>query len=73
MNLIVNFSGKDIKIIYDFSKPTIKTNICLDNTLAENELHWKSKVKLEDGILRTIRWWRDNIDPETLIMNSVIK
>ena len=73
VNLIVNFSGKDIKIIYDVSKPTIKTNICLDNTLAENELHWKSKVKLEDGISSTIRWWRDNIDPETLILKSVKK
>ena len=73
VNLIVYSSKKDLEIKYDFSKPTIKTNICLDNTLAEYELQWQPKVLLEDGILRTIKWWQDNIDPKTLIMKKSTK
>ena len=71
--MIVYSSKKDLEIKYDFSKPTIKTNICLDNTLAEYELQWQPKVLLEDGILRTIKWWQDNIDPKTLIMKKSTK
>lgn len=68
VNLIIYSSKKDLKVSYDLTKPTIKTSLCLDCALAENELQWRPKVKLEDGILRTIKWWEENIDPATLIM-----
>jgi nucleoside-diphosphate-sugar epimerase len=66
VNLIVSASGKSLKIEHDLSQPTIKTSLFLDCGLAEKELGWKPQVKLEDGIARTISWWRDNIDPATL-------
>jgi GDP-L-fucose synthase len=63
---IVKASGKQLEINYDLSQPTIKTGLFLDCTLAEKELGWKPQVALNDGILRTINWWGNNIDPLTL-------
>lgn len=67
--LIIKTSRRNLKVKYDLSKPTIKTSLCLDNTLAEDELKWKPKVSLEKGVSKTIKWWEDNIDPVKLIMN----
>lgn len=66
VNEIVKASGKNLKIEHDLSQPTIKTSLYLDNSIAEKELGWKPIMSLEDGIKHTIKWWRDNIDPETL-------
>jgi nucleoside-diphosphate-sugar epimerase len=66
VNKIVKASGKSLKIEHDLSQPTIKTSLFLDCGLAEKELGWKPQVALDDGIARTIAWWRDNIDPATL-------
>jgi len=57
---IISHSGKDIRIEYDSSKPTIKTKICLDITKAKNSLGWAPKVSLDEGIEKTIKWHKDN-------------
>lgn len=57
---IIAASGKKLKIVHDNSQPSIKTSICLDNTLATRELGWAPKVSLEDGIARTLAWWEEN-------------
>jgi UDP-glucose 4-epimerase len=38
--------------------------IALDATRAEHELGWKPSIDLADGIERTMRWLRANLDPE---------
>lgn len=63
---IIAASGKQLTIEHDLTAPTIKTSLCLDCGLAEKELGWKPKISLDDGIKRTIAWWRDHIDPATL-------
>lgn len=63
---IIAASGKELKIEHDMTAPTIKTSLCLDCGLAEKELGWKPKVSLDEGIRRTIAWWKENIDPATL-------
>ncbi len=65
-NKIVAASGTKLSIEHDLSQPTIKTSLFLDCGLAERELDWKPQVGLDDGITRTIAWWKDNIDPATL-------
>ena len=64
---IVKLSGCDLKIKHDLTQPTIKTSLFLDCGLAEEELGWKPKITLEDGIAATIDWWRNNVDPISLI------
>lgn len=63
---IVKSSGKNLEITHDLSQPTIKTSLFLDCSLAKKELGWEPKIKLEDGIESTIKWWQENIDEKTL-------
>ena len=66
VNKIIKESKKDLEIKYDLSKPTIKTSLLLNCNLAEKEIGWKPRVSLDEGIKRTISWWKRNIDPNTL-------
>lgn len=56
--LIINASGKNIKIDHDLSKPTIKTKVALNIDKAKNTFGWLPKISLEEGILRTIQWYK---------------
>lgn len=58
---IVAQSGRNITIEYDISKPTIKTRLCLDTTKARNTLGWYPQVSLDEGIQRTMAWYRANV------------
>jgi len=58
---IINCSGKSIEIEYDPAKPSIKTKTCLDITKAKNSLGWLPKVSLEEGIRKTIKWYKSNL------------
>jgi nucleoside-diphosphate-sugar epimerase len=63
---IIGASGKKLGVAYDLSAPTIKTSLFLDCAKAKTELGWQPKVRLDDGIARTVEWWKNNIDPATL-------
>jgi len=58
---IINQSGKNLKIEYDLSKPTIKTKLCLDITKAKKEFGWTPKISLDEGIKKTIDWYKSNL------------
>jgi nucleoside-diphosphate-sugar epimerase len=53
-----------VKIEHDLTKPTIKTSLALDCDLAQQELGWQPRTTLEDGIAKTISWWRANVNYE---------
>lgn len=53
-------AGRDLKIEFDRSKPSIDTRISLDCAKAEREIGWRPRVSLEDGIARTLAWRRAN-------------
>jgi nucleoside-diphosphate-sugar epimerase len=55
---IITFSGKNISIEYDLSKPTIKTRLCLDITKARSSLGWVPRVSLDEGIKKTMEWYK---------------
>lgn len=58
---IIDKSGKNIKIKYDKSKPSLKTKLCLNCSKAKKELGWQSKISLDEGIKKTINWYKENI------------
>lgn len=60
---IISHSGKEVKMEYDLSKPTIKTKLCLDITKARNSLGWTPKVSLDEGIEKTLNWHKANFQP----------
>ena len=70
VKLIIEKSERTLSITHDLSKPTIKTSLCLDHSLATKELGWSPIYSLNNGVERTIEWWRQNIDPEKLVLRS---
>lgn len=57
---IVTTSGKQLVIEHDLTAPTIKTSLFLDCSRAREELGWQPRIGLDEGIGRTIDWWRQN-------------
>ncbi len=55
---IVAASGRPLRVEHDLSQPTIATSLSLDCAKAKRELGWAPTVSLDDGIARTIAWWR---------------
>ena len=62
VSMIVAASGRDLTVRYDLSQPTIRTALCLDCSKARRELGWTATIPLEEGIRRTISWWREAFD-----------
>lgn len=62
INKIILNSNKKIKIFYDVSKPSIKTDILVNSNLAKKEINWKPITKINDGIKKTYRWLEKNYE-----------
>jgi len=58
---VIEKSGKRLTIEYDRGRPSIPTSLALDCRKAERELGWHCKVPLDEGIARTIAWWKANV------------
>ena len=59
---IIKASGKNLKIEYDLSQPTIKTSLSIDSSQAKRMLGWEPRIDLDEGIMRTLKWWKENIE-----------
>lgn len=57
---MITASGRELKMEYDLSKPTIKFNLALNCDKARNQFGWKPKVSLDEGIRKTIEWYTKN-------------
>ena len=57
----ISISGQDLLVVHDLSQPTIKTSLSLNCSKAEREINWKPRTSIDDGITKTIEWWKDNI------------
>ena len=57
---IINVSGKSFDIIHDLSKPSNKVSFSLNSNKAKQELGWQMKISLDEGIQKTIRWYKNN-------------
>lgn len=66
---IIVCSGKDIKVEYNPSRPTINTRLCLDTSKARNMFGWKPKISLDEGIRVTIDWYKSNYEKQNNTCN----
>jgi len=57
---IIKISGKNVTIKHDLTKPSINTKLALISTKAEEELGWVPETSLEEGIQKTIEWYKEN-------------
>lgn len=58
VELIVKESGKKPNIVFDTSKPNGQPRRNCDNTKAEKILGFKAEVSLEEGLKKTIEWYK---------------
>lgn len=57
---IIKLSGRNLEIEFDTSKPTIKTKLCLNTDRARLNLRWAPKISIDEGIQKTLEWYRKN-------------
>ena len=55
---IMEVSGKSFKIKHNLDKPSIKSNISLTSKIAKDEYNWSPKVDIDEGIRKTLDWYR---------------
>lgn len=58
---IIAASGKNLSIEFDLSKPSINTKLVLNNELAYSKFGWKPGHSIDEGIKKTINWYKDNL------------
>ena len=58
---IISHSGKNLEMIHDLSKPNIPTSLFLDCTKAKKLLGWEPETNLDEGIIKTLKWYKENI------------
>ena len=51
----------DAKIAFDTSKPTMIPKRLIDATKAEKLLGFRAKTSLEEGLEKTVRWYREKV------------
>jgi len=59
-NLIREIIGFKGKIVWDTSKPDGQPRRCLDTSRAEKEFGFKAKTKFDEGLKKTIEWYKEN-------------
>jgi GDP-L-fucose synthase len=58
---IIEHSEKDVIITHDLTKPSINTKLALNSEKALEELGWSPNTEIDAGIIKTIKWYRENI------------
>jgi len=56
--LISKFTGFKGRVVWDTSKPDGQPRRCLDTTKAYEEFGFKAEVSFEEGLKRTIEWYK---------------
>ena len=58
---IIKYSGKNLEVIHDMTKPNINTKLALSSGRAKKIFGWEPKISLDEGIKRTIAWYNSNM------------
>ena len=58
IELIARLTGFEGQIRWDATKPDGQPRRCLDTKRAEDLLGWTAQIDFEEGLRRTIDWWR---------------
>ena len=57
IDTIIKINGRDVKVVFDETKPDGSPRRNSNNTKAERMLGFYAKTKLEDGLEKTIKWY----------------
>jgi GDP-L-fucose synthase len=61
VELLVKLTGFSGKVIWDRTKPDGQPKRCVDTEKAEKEFNFRAKIDLEEGLRRTIKWYKEEI------------
>jgi len=61
-NLIARLCGFRGRLEWDVNKPNGQPRRCLDTSRATRLLDWSASTSFEDGLRKTIQWWRQRRD-----------
>jgi len=61
VNLIIKLTGFKGKLVWDSTKPDGQPRRMLDTSRAERELGFKAKTHFEDGLKKTIDWYKTTL------------
>ncbi len=62
VSLIAEYTGFEGEVHWDTSKPDGQPRRMLDTTRAEQYFGFKPEVDLEEGLRKTIAWWKQQVD-----------
>ena len=60
-NLIARLTGFEGEIVWDTSKPNGQPRRALDTQRAEKFFGFRARMPFEEGLNRTIKWYRNHI------------
>ncbi len=60
VRMIIRTSGKKTKVVFNTSKPDGSPRRNSDNSKAKDYVGFQAKVKLEEGLQKTIDWYKQN-------------
>ena len=60
MEMVARLSGFEGRIVWDTAQPNGQPRRCLDTTRAESYFGFKARTSLEQGLQKTIDWYREN-------------
>lgn len=60
VELIARLTGFTGEIRWDSTKPDGQPRRCLDTSRAKSLLNWQAQVGFEEGLSKTIAWWREH-------------
>jgi len=62
VSLIAKLTGFSGKVVWDTNKPDGQPRRCLDTSRAQIEFGFQAKTSLQEGLMRTIHWWRSRTE-----------
>ena len=61
VKMIVKITGKETNIVFDTTKPDGSPRRNSDNTKAKEKIGFQPRILLQEGLLKTIDWYKKNI------------
>jgi GDP-L-fucose synthase len=61
VELIVKLTGFTGNVVWDTSRPDGQPRRCLDTERAQKLLNWKAQTSFEEGLRKTIEWYRGQL------------
>ena len=55
---MITYSGRDLEMVHDLSKPSSVSSLFLDYSKAKELLGWEPQYTLDEGIKKTLEWYK---------------